>query len=70
MGQKWFKKEIFQMQLEACVELAKIYEHRLKNLEKAIEFTEMALTKDFQMKKRNNEKLIKRINRLKQTNSL
>ena len=53
------------MQLEACVELAKIYEHRIKNLEKAIEYTEMAMTKDFQLKKGNNEKLVKRINRLK-----
>jgi hypothetical protein len=53
------------MQLEACVELAKIYEHRIKNLEKAIEYTEMAMTKDFQLKKSDNEKLVKRINRLK-----
>ena len=53
------------MQLEACVELAKIYEHRIKDIKKAIKFTEMAMTKDFQLKNSDKEKLLKRMNRLK-----
>ena len=51
--------------IEACVELAKIFEHRLKNLDKAIEYTEIALMKDFQVKNEENEGLLKRITRLK-----
>lgn len=63
-------KEVVQqgntsMQLEACVELAKICEHRFKSVEKAIEYTELAMTKDFQLKKSDKEKLLKRMNRLK-----
>ena len=33
-----------KMKLEACIELAKIYEHRLKQYDKAIDFTKMAIS--------------------------
>jgi uncharacterized protein len=52
------------IQIEACVELAKIYEHRMRKLDKAIEYTEMAITKHFHLKTEPNEKLLKRITRL------
>ena len=51
-------------QIEASVELAKIFEHRLKKIDKAIEFTEIAITKYYQLKNEPNEKLLKRITRL------
>jgi uncharacterized protein YprB with RNaseH-like and TPR domain len=59
------QKGDISIQLEACVEIAKIYEHRLKKLDKAIEYTEMAMTKESQLKNSDKEKLLKRITRLK-----
>ncbi|KAB2338278.1 hypothetical protein F7731_01555 [Cytobacillus depressus] len=32
----------FELKIEACIELAKIYEHRTKNIVEALEFTKMA----------------------------
>ncbi|WP_141434026.1 ribonuclease H-like domain-containing protein [Bacillus sp. 03113] len=54
------------IQTEACIELAKIYEHRKKKLLKAIEYTEKAI--DFHRLNQSSDKgfdeLLKRFNRL------
>ncbi|WP_066384920.1 ribonuclease H-like domain-containing protein [Neobacillus mesonae] len=44
------------LNLEACLELAKIYEHRLKNLEKAVQFCDKAI--NLSKRVTNNPKLI------------
>lgn len=52
-------------QIQACVELAKIFEHRLKKIDKAIEYTEIAMMKEYQNKNEENKELLKRLTRLK-----
>ncbi|WP_338470048.1 ribonuclease H-like domain-containing protein [Niallia sp. XMNu-256] len=58
------KEADHKLQIEACVELAKIFEHRLRDLDKAIEYTEIAMKKYFQLTNEQNEKLLKRMTRL------
>ncbi len=54
-----------RIQMDACIELAKIFEHRCKNIEKAIYFTEKALESNSSQHDRLDEELLKRLNRLK-----
>ena len=54
------------MQIVACVELAKIFEHRYKEIEQAMEYTEIAISKSVELTNEKDEKLLKRISRLKQ----
>ncbi|WP_071395547.1 ribonuclease H-like domain-containing protein [Bacillus tuaregi] len=52
-------------QVEACIELAKIYEHRYKNMDKALGVTEQALDIYGRQHNRVYDDLLKRMNRLK-----
>ena len=53
------------MQVEACIELAKIYEHKLKKYMKAIQYTEKAIEIRIKAKKgKTIEDLEKRFTRL------
>ncbi|KAA9026085.1 ribonuclease H-like domain-containing protein [Niallia endozanthoxylica] len=53
------------IQMDACIELAKIFEHRCKNVDRAIYFTEKALEIYSNQNDRLYEELLKRLNRLK-----
>jgi uncharacterized protein len=53
-----------RMQIEACIELAKIYEHRLRKYMKAIEYTKKALEIQIRQKKDKQEDIEKRLTRL------
>jgi len=53
------------VQRDACIELAKIFEHRCKNVDRAIYFTEKALEIYSNQNDRHYEELLKRLNRLK-----
>ena len=53
------------MQIEACIELAKIYEHKLRKYMKAIQYTEKAI--EIQIKEKKDKQLVdleKRFTRL------
>jgi len=52
------------VQIEACVELAKIFEHRLKKYREAINFTEKALNMQKKQKGYKQDELVKRLSRL------
>jgi uncharacterized protein len=52
------------IQIEACIELAKIFEHRLKHIKKAIEYTEKARDIHPQRQGHRYDELVKRIARL------
>lgn len=52
------------MRIEACIELAKIFEHRLKHIKKAVEYTEKAMDIHSQQKGHRDDELVKRITRL------
>jgi uncharacterized protein len=54
----------FKIQVEACIELAKIYEHKLKQYKEAIYYTEKALEIQLKQKKEKLEDLSKRLTRL------
>ena len=59
------------MQIEACIELAKIYEHKLRKYMKAIQYTEKAI--EIQIKEKKDKQLVdleKRFTRLTQKTSL
>ncbi|WP_338451837.1 ribonuclease H-like domain-containing protein [Niallia oryzisoli] len=53
------------VQVEACIELAKLFEHRFKNVDKAILYTEKALNIHEGQTVRLQDELIKRLSRLK-----
>jgi tetratricopeptide (TPR) repeat protein len=55
-----------KMKLEACIELAKVYEHRLKQYDLALEYAERALSIQDVISVQ--EEILKRINRLKNKN--
>ena len=50
--------------MEACIELAKIYEHKLKQYKEAIYYTEKALEIQLKQNKEKLEDLSKRLKRL------
>ncbi|MCQ6273924.1 ribonuclease H-like domain-containing protein [Bacillus sp. V3B] len=54
------------VQIEACIELAKIFEHRLKKIKKAIGYTEKALDIHSQQRGHRYDELAKRMTRLYQ----
>ena len=53
-----------KIQIEACIELAKIYEHRMKQYSKAIEYVEKAMVIGSPIDERDQDDLEKRITRL------
>ena len=58
------------MQVEACIELAKIYEHKLKQYMKAIHYTEKALDIQSKQKKEKQEGLNKKTHTSSQQTSI
>ncbi|WP_394232741.1 ribonuclease H-like domain-containing protein [Niallia oryzisoli] len=53
------------IQIDACIELAKLFEHHCKSFEKAIFYTERALDIHSRENERLHDELLKRFNRLK-----
>lgn len=54
-----------KLQFEACLELAKIFEHRIKQYERALAYCEKAITIERTNEQKTSEELKKRISRLK-----
>ncbi|WP_428908893.1 ribonuclease H-like domain-containing protein [Niallia sp. Krafla_26] len=53
------------LQISACVELAKIFEHQYKEIDQAIQYTEKAISKKLESTNEIDDNLSKRISRLK-----
>lgn len=61
--------EDLKIRAEACVELAKLYEHKLKDIPKAIQYCQEAIisvSKEMKMKDNTFDQLQARLNRLEQ----